>query len=131
MDVATGRITRLPGFEGARHSNPQWSPDGASLFFVADPDGISNVFRVDLAGGPIAQVTDLFTGVSGITETSPALSVAQRSGRLVYSVFRANGYEVYAIDSTGGAGRAPLHPRPGRQPGCACCHRSSAGIPCW
>ena len=76
-------ITQLPGFEGARHTNPQWSPDGASLFFVADPDGISNVYRVDVAGGPIAQVTDLFTGVSGITETSPALSVAQRSGRLV------------------------------------------------
>ena len=52
-----------------------------------------------VASGPIAQVTDLFTGVSGITETSPALSVAQRSGRLLYSVFRANGYELYAIDS--------------------------------
>ncbi|MGZ8392055.1 MAG: BamA/TamA family outer membrane protein [Gemmatimonadales bacterium] len=99
LDVASGRITQLPGFEGARHINPQWSPDGASLFFVADPDGISNVFRVNLAGGPIAQVTDLFTGVSGITETSPALSVAQRSGRLIYSVFRANGYELYAMDS--------------------------------
>ena len=99
IDVATGRVTRLPGFEGARHINPQWSPDGASLFFVADPDGISNVFRASLAGGPIAQVTDLYTGVSGITETSPALSVAQRSGRLVYSVFRANGYDLYAIDS--------------------------------
>ena len=99
LDVASGDVTRLPGFDGARHINPQWAPDGASLFFVADPDGISNVFRVDLAGGPIAQVTDLYTGVSGITETSPALSVAQRSGRLVYSVFRANGYEVYAIDS--------------------------------
>ncbi|HEV8178220.1 MAG TPA: hypothetical protein VGP44_11120, partial [Gemmatimonadales bacterium] len=99
IDVAGGRITQLPGFEGSRHINPQWSPDGASLFFVADPDGISNVFREDLAGGPIAQVTDLFTGVSGITETSPALSVAQRSGRLIYSVFRANGYELYAIDS--------------------------------
>jgi Tol biopolymer transport system component len=99
VEVATGRITRLPGFEDARHINPQWAPDGASVFFVADPDGISNVFRVNLAGGPIAQVTDLYTGVSGITETSPALSVAQQSGRLVYSVFKANGYELYAIDS--------------------------------
>ena len=45
------------------------------------------------------QVTDLFTGVSGITATSPALSVAQRSGRLMYSVFRSNGYDLYAIDA--------------------------------
>jgi WD40 repeat protein len=99
IDVATSQVTRLPGFEGARHTNPQWSPDGASLFFVADPDGISNLFRANLAGGAIAQVTDLYTGVSGITETSPALSVAQRSGRLVYSVFGANGYELHTIDA--------------------------------
>ncbi len=99
IDATNGQISRLPGFEGARNINPQWFPDGAGLFFVADPDGISNVYRVSLAGGPIAQVTDLYTGVSGITETSPALSVAQSSGRLVYSVFRANGYELHAIDS--------------------------------
>ena len=53
-----------------------------------------------LADGELRQVTNLFTGVSGITETSPAFSVAQRSGRLVYSVFRTNGYELYAVDST-------------------------------
>ncbi|HWN20324.1 MAG TPA: BamA/TamA family outer membrane protein [Gemmatimonadales bacterium] len=110
IDVASGRITQLPGFAGARHINPQWSPDGASLFFVADPDGISNVYRGGLAGGPIAQVTDLYTGVSGITETSPALSVAQRSGRLLYSVFRANGYELYAIDSPEALAGHPFAP---------------------
>jgi hypothetical protein len=99
INVATSEVRRLPRLEGARHINPQWSPDGASLYFIADPDGISNVFRADLAGGTVTQVTDLFTGVSGITETSPALSVAQQSGRLIYSVFRANGYELYTIDS--------------------------------
>ena len=99
IDLATSQITRLPGFEGARHTNPQWSPNGTGLFFVANPGGISNVFRLEPSGGSITQVTDLYTGVSGITETSPALSVAGKSGRLVYSVFRANGYEVYAIDA--------------------------------
>jgi hypothetical protein len=99
IDVSTGDVRRLAGFDGARHTNPQWSPDGAALYFIADPDGISNVFRLQLAGGSITQVTNLFTGVSGITETSPALSVAQGSGRAVYSVFRANGYELYTIDS--------------------------------
>lgn len=99
IDVASSQVRRLPGFGGARHISPQWSADGASLFFVADPDGISNVFRLELAGGSLSQVTDLYTGVSGITETSPALSVAQQAGRLVYSVFGANGYELYAVDA--------------------------------
>jgi WD40 repeat protein len=99
FDRATGAITRVPGFDGAKHLNPQWSPDGASLYFVADPTGVSNIYRVGLAGGDLHRVTNLFTGVSGITETSPAISIASRSGRLAYSVFRSNGYEIDAIDA--------------------------------
>ena len=100
IDPATGHISSVPGFEGAKHLNPQWSPDGTSLYFLSDPDGISNIYRVRLADGELRRITNLFTGVSGITETSPAMSVAQETGRLVYSVFRTNGYEVYAIDNS-------------------------------
>src|SRR6476661_4337348 len=99
LDRASGRITRVAGFDGAKHLNPQWSPDGSSLYFVADPDGIPNIYRVRLADGELRRVTNLFTGVSGITETSPAISVAERNGRLAYSVFRTNGYEIYSVDS--------------------------------
>jgi Tol biopolymer transport system component len=99
IDVASGRITRVPGAEDVRQLNPQWSPDGTSLYFLSDPDGITNVYEVNLASGQLSQLTDLFTGVSGITETSPALSVAQQSGRMVYSVFRSNGYDLYAVDA--------------------------------
>ncbi|HEX6432744.1 MAG TPA: BamA/TamA family outer membrane protein, partial [Gemmatimonadales bacterium] len=99
IDLATGQVRPVPGGDGARQLNPQWSPDGRSLYFLSDPDGITNVYRVELASGGMSQVTDLFTGVSGITETSPALSVAQTSGRLIYSVFRSNGYDLYGIDN--------------------------------
>jgi WD40 repeat protein len=98
FDLQTGQIRRVAGSDGARQLNPQWAPDGRSIYFVSDPQGISNIYRVDLASGQLSQVTNLFTGVSGITETSPAISVAQRSGRLAYSVFRANGYDIYAIE---------------------------------
>jgi Tol biopolymer transport system component len=99
LDVATGTVRRVPGLNGARQLDPHWSPDGTSLYFLSDPDGITNVYRLNLASGESSRVTALFTGVSGITETSPALSVARRSGRMVYSVFRANGYELYSIDA--------------------------------
>ena len=98
LDLATGRIVQVPGFPGAKHINPQWSPDGGSLYFLSDPDGITNVYRVRLADGALRKVTNLFTGASGITETSPALAVAEQDGRMVYSVFRTNGYELYGID---------------------------------
>ncbi len=98
IDVATGRISRAPGSGPARQLNPQWSPDGSSLFFLSDPNGVTNIYRVNVATGQLSQVTNLFTGVSGITETSPAFTVAEQTGRVVYSVFRSNGYDLYAID---------------------------------
>jgi hypothetical protein len=41
----------------------------------------------------------LFGGVSGITDLSPALSVAPRGNRLVYSVYEDGNYDIYAGDS--------------------------------
>jgi Tol biopolymer transport system component len=99
MNVESGQISRVAGTGTARQLNPQWAPDGSNLYFLSDPIGITNIYRVNLANGQLSQVTNLFTGVSGITETSPAFSVAQGTGRLMYSVFRSNGYELYAIDA--------------------------------
>lgn len=99
FDLATGQIRRLSPAGDVRHLNPQWAPDGESLFFLADRGGVTNIYRTTRSGDVITQVTDLYSGASGITETSPALSVASRSGRLVYSVFRDNGYDIHAIDS--------------------------------
>ena len=115
VDVESGRVRPLPGFRGVRHLNPQWAPDGRAVYFLADPLGVTNVFRLGLADGTVSQVTNLFTGVSGITESSPALSVAQRSGRIVFSVFRTDGYDIYGIDDpTLLAGRPLQRSLPGR-----------------
>jgi hypothetical protein len=120
LDVATGRIREVPGFRSAKHMNPQWAPDGKSLYFLADPLGITNVFRSSMADWSITQLTNLFTGVSGITEDSPALSVAQGSGRLVFSIFRTDGYEIHAIEPgetvAGGPVVESLPGRPGVLP---------------
>ena len=118
LDVATGTVRRVPTFPDGRQVNPQWSPDGRALYFLANPQGITNVYRVVLADGTLTQVTNLFTGVSGITEASPALSVAEHTARLMFSLFRAKGYEIYAIDAPERLARrpAPLPGRPGELP---------------
>jgi len=105
LDVATGAIRQLQQTNAGRQLDPQWSPDGRSLYYLWDPDGITNIYRLDIASGKVSRLTSLFTGVSGITETSPALSIAQRTGRLVYSVFRSNGYDIYAIDAPATTGQ--------------------------
>jgi Tol biopolymer transport system component len=40
LDVQTGAMTPLPSFSEANSVNPQWSPDGRSLYFISSPDGI-------------------------------------------------------------------------------------------
>ena len=120
LDVATGRIREVPGFPAAKHLNPQWAPDGRSFYFLSDPLGITNVYRYGMADGSITQLTNLFTGVSGITEDSPALSVAQGTGRVVFSIFRTDGYEIHAIEPgeavAGGPVVESLPGRPGFLP---------------
>ncbi|MBI4422060.1 MAG: PD40 domain-containing protein, partial [Gemmatimonadetes bacterium] len=97
MDPSTGAIRPAPSFTDGKNVNPQWSPDGQSIYFVSDHNGISNIYRAELASGTIAQVTNLYTGVSGITDLSPALSVAARANQLAFSVFRKGNYGIYAI----------------------------------
>lgn len=100
MDANTGEITRLPGFEDGTSYNPQWTPDSKSIAFLSDRNGISNLYRLYLDSGEIRQISNLYTGVSGITETSPALSVAQKSGRIVYSYYEGDMYSLYTRDVT-------------------------------
>ena len=99
MDVASGEVRPLPGFEGAKNIDPQWSADGTSLYFLSDRNGITNVYRLDVSGGETFQVTDLVTGASGITALSPSLSVAR--DKIVLSVYEEGEHRIYSIEGEG------------------------------
>jgi hypothetical protein len=99
-DIATGRISVFSPFPTGKNINPQYSPDGRSLFFISDQDGFSDIYRLQLASGAVTRVTRLSTGVSGITAISPALTVAPATGRMLFSVFKDQGYAVFALDSS-------------------------------
>jgi len=99
LDPLTGHIERIPGFLETDNIDPQWAPDSKSLFFMSDRNGIPDVYRIYLDSGEIYQVTNLYTGVSGITAESPAISIAQKTGQMAFSVYADNNYSIYAIDS--------------------------------
>lgn len=109
LDVATGEIRPLTVFQGAKHISPQFSPDGESLYLVSDPDGVSNVYRYHLASGAAYRVTDVVTGVTGITAEAPALSVARGTGQLAYTVFSEGEYAVYTLSASEAVGE-PFEP---------------------
>src|SRR4051812_27686054 len=106
IDVATGRISVFSPFSRGKHINPQYSPDGRSLFFISDQDGFADIYRLQIASGAVSRVTRLSTGVSGITDISPALTVAPSTGRMLFSVFQDQGYSVFALDSARTQGEA-------------------------
>jgi len=66
VDLATGEGRDLtPGFE-PWPSAPAWAPDGSAVFFVADQEGRTPVFRVELDGDPASSTSgDPASGTKG------------------------------------------------------------------
>ena len=124
IDPAGGQPEAVGAFTSGKNINPQWAPDAQSLFFISDRDGISNLYRVTL-DGTLTQLTDIATGLSGITASSPALSVASRTGTAAFSVYDNGNYHVNVLDTAAGhaRGNARRRRRPRRRP--RCCRRSS------
>jgi WD40 repeat protein len=110
MDPTTRAVTPVPGFETGKHINPQWAPDGESIYFLSDRNGVTNLYRVYLGDGRLAQITNLYTGISGITPGSPALSVAQQTGRVVISIYTGGLYRMHVIDDPAVLAGEPVRP---------------------
>lgn len=98
IDVEEGEIDVLRPLGDALHHNPQFSPDGRSLFFISDYEGFKDIYRMDLRTREVSRITQLQTGVSGITATAPAMAIASQSGRMAFSVFSDNEYTVYTLE---------------------------------
>jgi Tol biopolymer transport system component len=107
IDPETGAIRALETFATGKSINPQWTPDGRSLCFIGAPDGIANLYRLTLEGGHIEPLTNLLTGVSGLTHLSPALTVARQSGQIVFSAYDAGNFELFRLDEARYSGGIP------------------------
>lgn len=97
FNVETKKIRTIRPFPQGMHHNPQFGPDGNSLYFISNHDGFKDVYRHALDDGTTYRVTNLTTGVSGITATSPALSVSRESGEMMFSVFANSGYSIVSL----------------------------------
>ena len=107
MDLSTGDIERVAPLGETAHWNPQFTPDGEGLYFLADQEGFRDIYRIGLDDGQVWQVTRVVTGVSGVTEATPALSVARETGTVAFSVFDNAEYHVYALTAVESEG-SPL-----------------------
>jgi Tol biopolymer transport system component len=99
IDIGSGEIRSLPTFTNAREINPQYAPDGQSVFFISNPEGVADIYRYFFSDNHIERVTHVQTGVGGITDMSPAMSVAMKSGDIALSLFEDDNYNIYKIPS--------------------------------
>jgi hypothetical protein len=110
LTVRSRVIQALPAFDSGKHITPQWSADGASIMLVAEPDGVPNVYRLNLATRQFTKLTSVTTGVAGITSLSPALSYASGTDQFAYGVFVNGGYDIRVADAAPAAASASATP---------------------
>lgn len=97
LDVGSLKVETFAFFQGADNLNPLVDPTGNFIYFLSDADGFRNLYRYSLAESSIEKLTNYFTGISGITMYSPAVSIATKTGALVYSYFQGGKYNLYVV----------------------------------
>ncbi|GEO05940.1 peptidase S9 [Adhaeribacter aerolatus] len=98
LNLATRQVNVLDVFSGADNLNPQFGPDNDRIYFLSNADGLRNLYEYNLAEKQVYRLTNYFTGISGITAFSPALSVSTQTGQMVYNVLRNRQYNVYGAN---------------------------------
>lgn len=99
LDVYRKKIKPIDVFKGANNFNPVFAENDSKIYFLSNRDGFRNLYRHTLTSGETEQLTDYFTGISGITENSPALSISNNND-IVYSYYRSQKYTLYNAKSS-------------------------------
>lgn len=98
MDYASGEINILDVFHQADNLNPSFDHEG-NIYFISDRDGRRNLYRYIPASEEVYQMTDLVTGISGISRYSPAITVSTKRDRVLFNHYFDNGYDIYQASS--------------------------------
>ncbi len=98
MDMQTGKITVPNVFPQANNLNPIFSANEDKIYFLSDAEGFRDMYVYDLKTGKTERLTDFYTGISGITMLSPAMTVDYQQNRVIYSLYYDNMYTIYSAD---------------------------------
>jgi Tol biopolymer transport system component len=111
LDVQSGSVRILDKMDRGKNASPQWAPDGRSLAFVSDRNGVSNIFLYDLQENEVYQLTDFYSGAQGIVPLSPVLSWATQADRLAFVYYEKGKYDIYSITNPRALKRTPYLPQ--------------------
>ncbi len=94
LDVAADTAVQLDIFPGADNLNPQFDKAG-NLFFLSNRDGFRNLYKYETGSKKVFQLTQLQTGITGITPYAPAISVAEDRDRILYTHYNKGAYVIH------------------------------------
>lgn len=94
MDYETGQIMTFDFFYSADNLNPVYDHED-NFYFVSDRDGMRNMYKYVRSTGELLQMTDLLTGISGISGASPMISAAKKRDKIVYTHYFNSAYSIY------------------------------------
>jgi Tol biopolymer transport system component len=94
LNVKSGEVEQIEVFSGADNLNPVFDHEGHVLF-LSDRDGFRNIYRYRRDSNKVYQMTDILTGVSGISKFSPAISVARKRDKVIYTHYTDKKYVIH------------------------------------
>ena len=94
LDFANYRVDHFDIFPGADNLNPVLD-SAQNIIFLSNRDGFRNLYQYEPFSGKVYQLTDVLTGISGITPYAPAISIARRRNQMLYTYFSQNEYTIY------------------------------------
>lgn len=96
INTRSKEVHVLNVFPGADNYNPVMSPNEKSIYFISNRDGFRNLYRYDIASEKVFQLTNYFTGISGVTSAAPALSIARHENLLAYVYYSKGKYNIFS-----------------------------------
>jgi len=91
MDYASGDIEILDIFHNADNINAAYD-DEDNIYFLSDRDGYRNMYHYRVEEDAVYMMTDFLTGLSGIARYSPAISVARKRDRVLFTHYYGSEY---------------------------------------
>jgi Tol biopolymer transport system component len=78
--------------------SPYYANNDSSVYFLSHADGYRNLYKYKIHEDSLFRLTDLQTGISGITELAPSFSISNVTDQVAYTLYRDNGYHIYLAD---------------------------------
>ncbi len=98
LDVKTREVEVLNFFPDKESFSPNFGPEDKSIFFLSHADGYRNLYEYELESQKVYKLTNLVTGIAGITDQSPAYSISRETGQIAYTIYADDDYHIYLAD---------------------------------